>query len=231
MNLDELTQCFGMLGLNPGATIAQAKEAYRNSLQAFHPDKFPEGSSSQKWAANRLIVVKDAYEKLQEFFKPTGEPPGGWPGKAKAGADAGSEDGSMDWQAWETQQQGSFSEEVKAWEKRQTERETVKLDGHGKIQRSKMLTFGKCAVGAILAMLWMGKCSNNQWENANGAQRRLTGKLDGIIRYRHQVLPQALPLLKLREYLQDRPKEEAQKLTEKWSQEDSRETSGLFLCG
>ena len=59
MNLDELTQCFGMLGLEPGATIAQAKEAYRNSLQAFHPDKFPEGSSSQKWAANRLIVVKD----------------------------------------------------------------------------------------------------------------------------------------------------------------------------
>jgi len=173
MDLDELTDCFATLGLKPGATLQQAKDAYRNSVQAFHPDKFPAESSSQKWANERLIVVKDAYEKLQKFFEenPSGSPSGGWKTKDKTGAESASaetEDGSMDWQAWGNQQQNSFSEEVKAWEKRQQERDEAKTSQHGKTQRQKMLLVGKVVVVAVLFLLACGKHTSN----ADTARRR-----------------------------------------------------------
>lgn len=166
MDLDELTDCFATLGLKPGATLQQAKDAYRNSVQAFHPDKFPAESSSQKWASERLLVVKDAYEKLQKFFEenPSGAPPGGWKTKDKTGAESASaetEDGSMDWQAWGNEQQNSFSEEVAAWEKRQQEREEAKTGQHGITQRHKMLVVGKVVVVAALFLLACGKHTSN----------------------------------------------------------------------
>jgi hypothetical protein len=67
----------------------------------------------------------------------------------------------MDWQAWGNQQQNSFAEEVKAWEKRQQEREEGKTSQHGKTQRQKMLLVAKVVVVAVLFLLACGKHSSN----------------------------------------------------------------------
>lgn len=162
MEFEQFRNNLHLLGLEPGATLEQVKEAFKHSLHAFHPDKYEAGSSSQKWAADRLILVKDAYEKLQAFFKenPAGEPPGGWPGaeqKTKSSQGAGD---SMDWQAWETDQQGTFADELKAYEARQKDLEAEKSIGYAKQQRKTLLGYAKTCSLAILFIFFMGRgCS------------------------------------------------------------------------
>ena len=166
MNTEELIQCFTALGLAPGATLPQVKEAYKHSIQAFHPDKFPAESPSQKWASERLLVVKDAYEKLQKFFEenPSGEPPGGWSTQAKTSQGATTspdEDGSMDWQQFDQQIHSNFEEEVKAWEERQKEKEAQQQTHSQTAQRHKMLTIGRYVVMGVLFLLLSGMYSHN----------------------------------------------------------------------
>lgn len=165
-NVEELIQCFATLGLAPGATLPQVKEAYRHSLQAFHPDKFPAESPSQKWASERLLVVKDAYEKLQKFFEeiPSGAPPGGWSTQAKTSqgpTTSPDEDGSMDWQQFDQQIHSNFAEEVKAWEERQKQKEAQQQTHSQTAQRHKMLTIGRYVVMGVLFLLLSGMYSHN----------------------------------------------------------------------
>lgn len=226
MQFEQFEAHLNLLGLAPGVTLEQVKEAYKNSLQVFHPDKQPQGSPSQKWATERLLVIKDAYEKLQEFFKqyPSGEPDGGWTGQKSEG----SQGDSLDWQQWEAEQKGTFAEEVAAWEARQTERETTKLDEHGKCRRGKALVFTKYAVAAILACLWLGKCTNNQWENASRAQEAADWKA----RWEYQLQTQGTasgPYAIDPRVLEGQAKEEAERLKQKWTQEDFERNSGLVL--
>lgn len=222
MQLEQLEAYLSLLGLAPGAPLEQVREAYKHSLQVFHPDKHPAGSGSQKWASERLLVIKDAYEKLMAFYKenPSGEPTGGQ--KSDEQTD------SIDWQQWETDQQGSFAEEVRAWEERQRERENVKLDEHGKTRRSKTLAFTKYAGVAILACLWLGKCTNNQWENASRAQEAADWKA----RWEYQIETQGTsysPNAINPEILAGQAREEAERLKQKWTQEDFERNAGLFF--
>lgn len=234
MEFEQFKNYLNLLGLAPGATLEQVKEAYKLSLQVFHPDKHPAGSASQKWASERLLVIKDAYEKLKEFYKenPAGELPGGWPGTGadpKSKGNAGEADGgSMDWQTWESEQQGSFAEEVKAWEERQKARQEVKLDEHGKIRRRKALTFTKFAVAGILACLWLGKCTNNQWENASRAQEAADWKArweyqletGGTASSAYGQDPQAIAA---------KAEEEAKRMTDRWGQQDLERNAGVVF--
>lgn len=162
MEFEQFKNNLNLLGLEPGATLEQLKEAFKHSLHAFHPDKYEAGSSSQKWAADRLILVKDAYEKLQVFFKenPAGEPTGGWPGTEQKTKGSQVEGDSMDWQAWESEQQGSFAEELKAYEARQKDTEVEKAKEHSKQQRKTLLGYAKACSIAILFIFFMGRgCS------------------------------------------------------------------------
>lgn len=227
MDVEKLIDYFRMLGLEPGVSSAQVKEAYKHCLQAYHPDKFEAGSSSQKWASERLILVKDAYEKLQEFFKenPSGEPPGGWPGAAKQ--NSGPSD-STDWQTWEQEQSGSFAEEVKAWEQRQQEREVLKQDEHGKVRRSKTLAGIKYGLVSVLVCLWIGKCTNNQWENAKRALEAADWK--ARVEYQIQTGGTASGAYAVDpRILAQQGNDEAKALTDRWTQEDNERNMGLFF--
>lgn len=226
MQFEEFEANLSLLGLAPGATLEQVKEAFKHSLKVFHPDQQPQGSPSQKWASERLLVIKDAYQKLIDFYKenPSGEPAGGWSAKKTAE----SHGDSMDWQQWETEQKGTFADEVRAWEERQRERETVKLDEHGKIRRGKALVYSKYAIAAILACLWMGKCTNNQWENASRAQEAADWKA----RWEYQLQTQGTAFGSYAidpRVLEGQAKDEAERLKQKWSQEDFDRNTGLVL--
>ncbi len=52
------------LGLNPGATADEIKQAYRRLLQTWHPDHFKTGSLMQTTAEDVTKEINEAYEQL-----------------------------------------------------------------------------------------------------------------------------------------------------------------------
>jgi hypothetical protein len=60
----QLDEALRRLGLSPGATLTEIKQAYRAHAKAFHPDRQGEDSTAQMVALNR------AYETLRRFYRP-----------------------------------------------------------------------------------------------------------------------------------------------------------------
>ena len=52
------------LGLNPGATAGEIKQAYRHLLQSWHPDHFKSGTLMQTTAEDITKEINEAYEQL-----------------------------------------------------------------------------------------------------------------------------------------------------------------------
>src|SRR5882724_5266160 len=75
MDTKPIESCFGTLGLEPGATFAEVKEAYRFLVQTFHEDKYPAHSPYKEKAHLKMVELNDAYEKLKKFFQdnPSGQ--------------------------------------------------------------------------------------------------------------------------------------------------------------
>ena len=53
-------QCYEILGLKPGASIKEIKDAYRNLALRYHPDK-----DSSKGNEERFVKISDAYQILR----------------------------------------------------------------------------------------------------------------------------------------------------------------------
>ena len=75
----EITRAYRELELEPGGSIEQVKEAYRELVKVWHPDRFPNGSKVQRKAQERLKEINLAYEKLQEFLASDASPSRGRP--------------------------------------------------------------------------------------------------------------------------------------------------------
>lgn len=60
----QLEEALRRLGLSPGATLAEIRQAYRAHAKALHPDRQGEDSTAQMVALNR------AYETLRRFYRP-----------------------------------------------------------------------------------------------------------------------------------------------------------------
>lgn len=57
-----------ILGLHPKATQAEIKEAYRQKLQDYHPDKVSHmGEDLQKLAQSKTIDIINAYNSLKNI--------------------------------------------------------------------------------------------------------------------------------------------------------------------
>jgi hypothetical protein len=67
---DELTECYNLLGLGPGASSAELKAAHRDLAKVWHPDRFLHDPRLQQKAQEKLKEINEAYEQLR-------------PGKAK----------------------------------------------------------------------------------------------------------------------------------------------------
>lgn len=63
--MDDLGRCYFLLGLEPGATPEQIKEAWRDLAQVWHPDRFGGNDRLQQKAQEKLKDINQAYEKLR----------------------------------------------------------------------------------------------------------------------------------------------------------------------
>ncbi|MGH2506563.1 MAG: J domain-containing protein [Ktedonobacteraceae bacterium] len=156
MSEKTIEQHFRVLGLEPGATLAEVKEAYRFLVQTFHEDKYPPHSTYQEKAHQKMVEINDAYEKLKKFFadNPSGQPAGGWrtdPGK-QAEYRTG-RDGEMDWQAWQKDQEESWQSEMKEWYEADIQRRKQCIDDEEKKRRQTIVKATK--IGLVVAFIYL----------------------------------------------------------------------------
>ena len=62
----DLDAAYRQLDLQPGATLEQAKRAYRRLVSRAHPDKLPRNASDaeQRAAQERMVKLRDAFERI-----------------------------------------------------------------------------------------------------------------------------------------------------------------------
>lgn len=148
---EDITVSFKYFGLDPSASQAAAKEAYRRYVKEFHPDKFPKDSQEQKMAAEKLVAANHHYEKLQDFFT---EFPDGKPveeGKARQEPHDDSE-----WDAWEKQRHNAFDDELKEWKERHEKIEREKATTRETSRRGKLVRNVRVGLAIITIAMWMG---------------------------------------------------------------------------
>ena len=61
---------YEILKLRPGASLNEIKQAYKKSVQKWHPDRFPENNPELKRKAHDMfLLISEAYSKLENFFQ------------------------------------------------------------------------------------------------------------------------------------------------------------------
>ena len=63
--MDDFGRSYILLGLEPGASPEQIKEAWRDLVQVWHPDRFNGNDRLQEKAQEKLKQINQAYEKLR----------------------------------------------------------------------------------------------------------------------------------------------------------------------
>ena len=67
-----------VLGVTPGASAQEVKQAYRDLAKVWHPDRFQDSPRLSRQAEEKLKQINDAYEALKDgvpFFSPDDETP------------------------------------------------------------------------------------------------------------------------------------------------------------
>ena len=64
--IDNLSDCYRILDLEPGATMAEVKSSYRELVKVWHPDRFPNDPKFQKRGADKLKQINSAYERISK---------------------------------------------------------------------------------------------------------------------------------------------------------------------
>jgi large-conductance mechanosensitive channel len=66
---DNFNQYYQILGLRKGASEEEIKEAYKDLVKVWHPDRFTHDPDLQKKAEEKLKVINFAYERLIEYLE------------------------------------------------------------------------------------------------------------------------------------------------------------------
>lgn len=66
--MDEINRYYKILELEPGASLEEVKQAYRDLAFVWHPDRFAQNTRLQAKAQIRLTEINEAYRKLRYFL-------------------------------------------------------------------------------------------------------------------------------------------------------------------
>ena len=64
----DIKRCFEILELNPDASIDEVKQAYKDLVNIWHPDRFPTNPRLKQKAEKKLKEVNQAYETLKSLL-------------------------------------------------------------------------------------------------------------------------------------------------------------------
>ena len=64
----DIKRCFEILELNPGASSDEVKQAYKDLVNIWHPDRFSTNPRLKQKAEKKLKEVNRAYETLKSFL-------------------------------------------------------------------------------------------------------------------------------------------------------------------
>jgi len=64
----DIRQCFDVLELDSNASIDEAKQAYKDMVNIWHPDRFSNNPRLKQKAEDKLKEINEAYEMMQSFL-------------------------------------------------------------------------------------------------------------------------------------------------------------------
>lgn len=64
--MDDIRVCYELLGLKPGVSEKEVKQAYRDLVKIWHPDRFGSDPRLQQKAQEKLKEINNAYEKIKK---------------------------------------------------------------------------------------------------------------------------------------------------------------------
>ena len=67
---DEIEECYRLFELEPGAGAEAVKQAYRELLKVWHPDRFPD-AKFQRRATEKTKALNEAYQKITAYLSGT----------------------------------------------------------------------------------------------------------------------------------------------------------------
>jgi DnaJ domain len=73
---DVLLRAFSALGIPPTATLEEAKQAYRDLAQVWHPDRFEHNSRLKQQAEGKIREINTSYDLIVEYFSGSHGHPG-----------------------------------------------------------------------------------------------------------------------------------------------------------
>ena len=76
-NEDDLTECFRALEIAPGASLDEAKRAWRVLAKVWHPDRFPDDPILKERGRVKLIQLNEAYKAIETHYLKVGATPAG----------------------------------------------------------------------------------------------------------------------------------------------------------
>jgi curved DNA-binding protein CbpA len=71
----DIDKCFEILKVSPDSSPSALKQVYRDLVNVWHPDRFPNNDRLRKKAEEELKRINQAYEDIQQFLSSRQEPP------------------------------------------------------------------------------------------------------------------------------------------------------------
>jgi curved DNA-binding protein CbpA len=69
----DLDRCFQILEIDRHASIEEARQAYKDVVNVWHPDRFSENPRLRAKAEKKLKQINAAYERVQSHLRPSSE--------------------------------------------------------------------------------------------------------------------------------------------------------------